>query len=407
METGLSQFMTGAFYTKWLQDWRDSQEPSGEMPHTAPQIGGGGGPAWGGISVVLPWEMYRRLGDRRILEVSYPSMQKWLSFLESKSADGLLQPFTSFSTPGQAIWSFLGDWVPPGRGQSPGDRVDENSTLFFNNCYWLLDLQLAANTAEVLGYADDARRYRSTAAALAPRLHAKFFDPKNHSYANGESPYLVFPLVTGVVPEKLRSDVLSQLARRIEVTDKGHINAGMHGTWLLYRFLSAVGRDDLLMTMMRQKDYPGWGYMLEQGATTVWEEWDGENSRLHSTLMGAGQWFTEGLGGIRPDDAVPGYKRFVLKPALAGDLRSVAAAFHSPYGEISSAWTRDGERFRWEVTVPPNTTATVHVPAKEGKSVMEGGAAAAEAQGVRFVRSGQGTAVFEVASGKYVFTSRY
>jgi ABC-type uncharacterized transport system ATPase subunit len=173
METGMSQFRTAAFYTKWLQDWRDSQESSGEMPHTAPQIGGGGGPAWGGISVVLPWEVYRRFVDRHILEVSYPSMQRWLAFLESKSSGGLLRPFTSFSTPGQAIWSFLGDWVPPGRGQSPGRRVDEPSTLFFNNCYWLLNLQVAARSAELLdmvGLAGSDKRIGGFSRGMKQRL---------------------------------------------------------------------------------------------------------------------------------------------------------------------------------------------------------------------------------------------
>ena len=405
METGLSQFRTEAFYTKWLQDWRDTQTPAGEMPHTAPQMDGGGGPAWGGICVVLPWELYRRYGDIRILESSYASAQKWLAFLDSKSSGDLLQPFTSFSTPGQPIWSFLGDWVAPGRGQEPADRVDEKSTHFFNNCYWILNLRIAADWAEVLGHADDARRYRARAGQVAARAHGTFFDAGRKTYANGEQTYLVFPLAVGVVPEGLRADVLGRLEERIKADDKGHINAGMHGTWLLYRYLGSIGRDDLLAMMMGQQTYPSWAYMLEQGATTVWEEWNGNNSRLHSTLMGAGQWFTEDLAGIRPGEKPPGYKRFILRPVMVAGLVAAAATFESPYGEIRSEWKYEGGTFRWHFRVPPNATATVYVPASRPEAVTEGGKAASEASGVRFLRLEAGRAVFEVGSGTYDFTA--
>ncbi len=405
METGLSQFRTEAFYTKWLRDWRDTQAPAGEMPHTAPQMDGGGGPAWGGICVVLPWEIYRRYGDIRILESSYTSAQKWLAFLDSKSSGDLLQPFTSFSTPGQPIWSFLGDWVAPGRGQEPADRVDERSTHFFNNCYWILNLRIAADWADVLGHADDARRYRARAEQVSAQAHRTFFDAGRKTYANGEQTYLVFPLVVGIVPEELRADVLHRLEERIKVDDKGHINAGMHGTWLLWRYLSRIGRDDLLATMMMQQTYPSWLYMLDQGATTVWEEWNGNNSRLHSTLMGAGQWFTEDIAGIRPGDTVPGYKHFVLRPVVVAGLDSASAAFQSPYGEIRSEWRSSGGIFRWRFRVPPNTTATVYVPASRPEVVTEGGKAASEASGVRFLRMEKSRAVFEVGSGTYDFTA--
>jgi hypothetical protein len=405
METGLSQFRTEALYTKWLQDWRDTQTPAGEMPHTAPQMDGGGGPAWGGICVVLPWELYRRYGDTRILEASYASAQKWLEFLDSKSSDDLLQPFTSFSTPGQPIWSFLGDWVAPGRGQEPEDRVDERSTHFFNNCYWILNLRIAADWADVLGHADDARRYRARAEQISAQAHRTFYDAGRKTYANGEQTYLVFPLVAGVVPEGLRADILDRLEERIKVDDKGHINAGMHGTWLLWRYLGSIGRDDLLATMMMQQTYPSWVYMLDQGATTVWEEWNGNNSRLHSTLMGAGQWFTEDLAGIRPGEKTPGYKQFVLHPVMVAGVDSASATFQSPYGEIRSEWKSEGGTFRWRLRVPPNTTATVYVPASRPETVTEGGKAASEASGVRFLRMEKGRAIFEVGSGTYDFTA--
>ena len=318
----------------------------------------------------------------------------------------LLQPFTSISTPGQPVWSFLGDWVAPGRGQDPADRVDERSTHFFNNCYWVLNLRIAAEWADVLGRKDEARRYRMRADQVSTRTHQTFFDPARKTYANGEQTYLVFPLAAGIVPEELRAEILSRLEERINVTDKGHINAGMHGTWLLWRYLGGIGRDDLLATMMTQQTFPSWAYMLDQGATTVWEEWNGNNSRLHSTLMGVGQWFTEDLAGIRPGDTTAGYKRFVLRPTVIPGLDSAAGEFHSPYGGIRSAWSSSDGAFRWNVRVPPNTTAVIYVPAASPERVTEEGKAASAAAGMRFLRMEKGRAVFEAGSGTYNLESR-
>jgi alpha-L-rhamnosidase len=185
------------------------------------------------------------------------------------------------------------------------------------------------------------------------------------------------------------------------VDDKGHINAGLHGIWLLYRYLGSIGRDDLLDMMMEQRTYPSWGYMLDQGATTVWEEWNGDNSRLHSTLMGAGQWFTEDLAGIRPGDRSPGYQHFVLRPVVVVGVDTASATFQSPYGEIRSEWNSGGGKFRWRFRVPPNTTATLYAPASRPEAVTEGGKLASEASGVKFVRMEKGRAVFEVGSGTY------
>lgn len=405
-ETGLSQFETGAFYTKWLMDWRDCQEPSGEMPHTAPQYMGGGGPGWGGICVVLPWELYLREGDSGILETSYPSIQKWLAFLESKSKDNLLRHFTAFGISGneKSKWSFLGDWVAPGRGQQPGQRVDDNTVLFFNNCYWLLNLDLAARIADVLGHREDAARYRDRRDEVRRAVHGQFFNAANNSYANGEQPYLVFPLIVGVTPPELRSRVQEQLVHTILETDRGHINSGMHGCWLLFNFLMENDRNDLIATMVGQISYPGWGSMISQGATTIWEEWNGNNSRLHSTLLAVGNWFTEGIAGIRPDPTQPGYKRFLVQPAPVGGLTWARASHESPYGLIRSGWRMENGIFTLDLQVPPNSSALVSLPTRNAASVREHGQPADKSPGVRFLHQEKNRAVFECPAGCYTFT---
>jgi alpha-L-rhamnosidase len=406
-ETGLSQFDLGAFYTKWLMDWRDCQDPSGEMPHTAPQYMGGGGPGWGGICVVLPWELYLRQGDRGILETSYASIQKWLGFLESKSSENLLRPFPAFGLPSveRAEWSFLGDWVAPGRGQQPGQRVDDNTVLFFNNCYWLLNLDLAAQIADVLGHRNDAARYRARHAEVSRKVQGQFFNATNNSYANGEQPYLVFPLIVGVTPPELRPRVEEQLVHTILETDKGHINSGMHGCWLLFDYLMAHDRNDLIYTMVSQTNYPGWGYMISQGATTIWEEWNGNNSRLHSTLLAVGNWFSEGIAGLRPDPTQPGYKRFLVQPAPVGGLTWARARFDSPYGLIRSEWRVEHGVFKLDLQVPPNSAAVVSLPTQNAASVRENDQPAAKSPGLRFLRQEDNRAIFECAAGHYAFTA--
>lgn len=409
MPTGLSHFDLGAFYTKWLVDWRDCQQPSGELPHTAPQYVGGGGPGWGGICAVLPWEMFVRYGDRRSLEQCYPMVQRWLAFLETKSRDDLLQPFTVFTDPRNPDWSFLGDWVPPRRGMASKERVDLRSTHFFNNCFWMLDLRLAARIAGQLGRSDEATAYQARAESIAKAAHRKFFVEEKAAYANGEQTYLAFPLWVGLPPPDLRPRVMARLEETIRKTDRGHLNAGVLGTWMLYQFLMGRERHDLLYEITRQTTFPGWKHMLAQGATTCWEDWGGNPapvySRLHASYLGGGNWFLEGVAGIRPDERSPGYRHFLLSPSPVGDLKWAAATYDSPHGPISTRWSIDNATFTLEATVPAGTSATLRLPTGQPDAVQEGGQPVAQAEGVRRVGVEPGIGIYAVDSGRYRLTA--
>ena len=251
MEIALTNFGMGAFYTKWLGDWRDVQRPDGDLPYTAPTYGGGGGPAWGGICVTLPWQIYLHYGDRRILQENYPTMQRWIAFLQTKSKDHLLQKWGG-------IWDFLGDWVPPGKGQNPGERVDERSTWFFNNCYYYDSLTTIAKVAELLGKTEEAAAYRQEAEAVAQATHKEFYNAENHTYANGDQLYEAMPLLVGIVPESLQTAVMDRLEDEIVVKKNGHIDTGIHGTYYLIKSLLDRNRNDLVFLMANQVTYPGW-----------------------------------------------------------------------------------------------------------------------------------------------------
>ncbi len=404
METGMHGFDVSAFYTKWLDDWKDTQVESGQVPPIAPFSGSaGGGPAWGGFVVTLPWQLYLHYGDRRILEECYPMIRKWLEFLETKIEENILKPYIEVGQ-NSLRWSFLGDWVPPGRNQGD-NRVDEYTTLFFNNLYHLYNLEVGEKIAAVLGRENDARMYRERAAARKPVLHQKFFNAGENTYANGEQPYLAMPLLFGVTPENLADNVMESLERDIMVTRKGHLNTGMHGTYFMVKYLLGRSRNDLIYEIVNKKTYPGWGYMLENGATTIWEEWNGDNSQIHDTHLAIGSWFINGPGGIRYDESNPGFKNTIIKPALIEDLQSARASYRSHYGKIECEWGRSGAGIRIDIAVPVNTTATVYIPAADRKRVTEGGGSALGAEGVTFLRMENGCAVFRVQSGEYSFES--
>lgn len=404
METGLSNFRVGALYSKWLRDWRDTQLHSGEVDYTAPSFGTAGGPAWSGICVSLPWHVYLQYGDRQVLLDMYPTIQTWLGFLETKTKDGYLEYYMS-SRCASPRGNFLGDWLPPGRGMWD-DRVDDYSTLFFNNCYYVYNLRLAAKIAAVLQRPADAEQYHKKAETRSQAIHKRFYNADKKSYANGEQPYLAMPLLLGIVPEPLKAVVAGNLEHEIRVTNKGHLNTGMHGTYFLLRYLTDVQRHDLTYQMVNQTTFPGWGYMLQQGATTIWEEWGGANSQIHDTLISVGMWFLQGVGGIQVDEKQPGFKHFILRPVPVGDLKWAKTKYESIHGTIVSDWRIEDDQFELNVTIPVNTTASVYVPAASSDSVQEGSKQATKAEGVQFLRMEDQSAVFEVASGNYQFLSR-
>jgi alpha-L-rhamnosidase len=387
VRTALTHFGMAAFYRKWLADWRDVQQPDGDLPFTAPTRIGGGGPAWSGICVQLPWELYCATGDRRALSDNWPMMTRWLEFLRGHVREGLLRKH------GHPEWGFLGDWVPPGRGQGPSERVDERTTLFFNNAYWLLCVRRAAQIASVLG--QPAAALEDEAEAIRAAVHQEFFVADTASYANGEQPYLALALLAEVPPLELRPKVLARLVHAIQ--EKGHLDAGIHGHRFVLDALTAANRPDLVALMARRTGWPGWGWMLEQGATTIWEQWDGKESRLHSSFLGIGAWFVEGLAGIRLDPARPGGEHVVIRPGVESGVRSARARWDMGRGPVESDWVVDEGWLTLRVVVPPGVSATVLLPA--AGDVQEGGRPAGEAVGVTPIGEG---ALF-VESGSYEF----
>ncbi len=415
-ECGLNHYGLGAFYTKWSQDWRDVQGgesawgtggdvavtketiESGNLPYTAPTYWGGGGPGWSGYCITLPWEIYERYGDTRILQVNFPTIQRWLAFLETKAKDDMLVRWG-----GQ--WDFLGDWLWPGAKGVNGNTIE---TLFYNNCYWIFNLQTAAKIADVIGEKDAAAKYRARADEVRRAVHAKFFKPEDNSYVNGFQGYLAIALLVNLPPKELRQAVWDRLEKEILIVRKGHIHAGITAGAFLFKTLLGADRQDLLYTMVSKDTYPSWGLMRRNGLTAIAESWVMDNSLCHSSYLYVGTWFIEGLAGIKSDPAQPGFKHFILKPGIIDDpsMKWVKAHHDSIYGRIESNWRIDDDRvLTLNVTVPANTAATLYLPTANEKNITESGRMLAEARGLKHLRTEDGCAAIELMPGRYEFRS--
>lgn len=392
----MTNFRSDGYYRKWLQDWRLLQMPNGRLLNSAPFGPGGGGPGWGGFISAVTWRHYLYYGDRRVLEENYDAIRRYVAYLEAHCKDDILRAFG-----GQ--WGFIGDWVPPRRGMDSKNWPASDAAEVFNNGYRINQMELLAQIAEVLGKTDDAAHYRKRLAEIRPKVHAAFYDAEKQEYVIDEQSYYVMPLMTGITPEPLRPSLLKKLEQNILEKNDGHLDTGMLGTYFMMEYLRKADRNDLVFTMFNQTTYPSWGHMLEQGMTTFGEQWNGFWSHVHSCFTSPDNWFYQGPAGIQADPAAPGFKNVIIKPAVVGDLTWVKAHYDSAYGTIVSNWKIDEKIFTLNVTVPPNTTATVYLPARDVASVRESNKPIQEAEGVRFLRMQDGCVVFEVGSGTYQF----
>lgn len=416
---GLSNYALGACFTKWNADWADVQgsDPCwehplapappprraahpGSLPYAAPTYWGGGGPAWSGCCVHLPWLLYRFYGDLRVLEQSLPVVARWLEFLDTKSVDHLLCRWGG-------RWDFLGDWFWP--HPPPETNGHTLASQFFNNCYWIHALTTASRMAARVGQHARARRWAERASEIRRAVHAAFLAPDGERYTIGGQVGVAMALLAELPPPPRRARLLAQLEREILVVHRGHIHAGITGGALLFDLLIELGRHDLLHRMITRPDHPGWGHMLACGATTWWETWeepDEHRSRLHSSYLFVGAWPLAGPLGIRAAPDALGFDRIVVAPAPldAPGLTWARGHYDSVRGRVRVAWRRGRHTFRLAVTIPPNVTAEVHLPAGDLEAVRESARPLPVDGAVRVLRCSDAGTIVAVPSGSYRFT---
>jgi len=399
-------FDTGTFYSKWLQDMADSQKDSGSIADVNPSYWPlyNDNVAWPSAAVMIPGSLLVQYADSGVIARHYPAMAKWLEFMSQFIKDDLIDRDN------------YGDWcVPPEDAElihsvDPGRKTHPTliATSYFCHC-----LNLMSRYAGLLEKPADAQRYGDLAKRMAAAMNQEFYDGVKGYYDNGSQTSCVLPLAFGLVPEAGRKRVFDHLVRKITEETKGHIGTGLIGGQWLNRVLTLGGRPDLVYGFATQTTYPSWGYMIENGATTVWELWNGNtanpamNSGNHVMLVGDFLiWLFESLAGIKADPAVPGFKHILMSPEPVAGIDSARASHRSSYGEILSEWSSAGGAFRWKITVPPNTSATASVPGAASESVLESGKPLGSAPGVTFVAIEEGRVVLKLEAGTYNFDSK-
>ncbi len=402
VRTACDNMDVAAFFSRWMRDVEDAQRPDGAFTDVVPNVAAGAGTnAWGDAGVVVPWTIYEVYGDRAILRRHYDAMTRWIGYLRQHS-NNLLRPASGY-----------GDWVAAG-ANTPTDVL--------NTAFFASSTALTARAARVLGKAADARRYEALFEQIRDAFNRAYVTPDARIKGETQTAYAL-ALAFDLLPEEKRPRAVAHLVQDIE--ERGwHLSTGFVGIRFLLPMLSRFGHTDVAYRLLLQDTYPSWGYEIRNGATTIWERWDGVrppdtnipwrrdspfqdpgmNSFNHYAFGCVGEWLFNTVAGIDAAPGRAGFERIIIAPKPGAGLTWARATYHSIRGPIRSAWKRKNGRLTLDVSIPANSTATIRVPAPSLRAVTEGGRPASAALGLRFQRmDADGCAVFDAGSGEYHF----
>ena len=349
------------FFAKWCDDILDAQLPNGAFTDIAPsrplnpyrQSAQPGAPGWGDAPVILCWQHYLRYADRDLLAAAYPALQRWMRHIAEANPD-----FVRVN----AVYNNYGDWLNVGPAS---DRT------MVATAYWAHVADLMAKIADVLGQTEDQRAYAQTGVAIRQVFNARFVDADARILSDTQTAYLL-ALDFDLLPEALRSRALAHLVEKLDAAD-GHLQTGFLGVKHLCRVLADNGRADYAFRLLLNDTYPSWGFSIRQGATTIWERWDGwteergfqsanMNSFNHYAYGSVGEWLYARLAGIDWDEARPGFRAIRLRPLFDARIGHVAARYQAPTGTIESRWQVNDGTVEWSFVLPPNCDGTVELP---------------------------------------------
>ena len=338
-----------AFFTKWMVDVDDGQGTNGDFSDISPRVARPqpAMPVWGDAGVIVPWVAYNAYDDISFLSKNYRYMARWVDFSERRSRHLILS-------------GGVADEQAP--APTPTEVVD---TAYFAN-----SAHLVARAAALLGYTNDAAKYDQLFDDISNAFDQAFVSTNGMVEGDTQTGYIL-ALQFGLLPENLRAAAAQRLAQNIG--QRGHLSTGFVGNGRICPTLEEIGRPDLAWDLLLTNTYPSWLFAVKNGATTIWERWDGwtpdggfENSSMnsfnHYSLGSVGTWLYSGVAGIQPDDAAPGYKHFFLVPQFTTRLGHAGATLDSPYGVIVSSWQIEKNRILYDVTIPPNSSATLNLP---------------------------------------------
>jgi len=348
------------FFTKWLKDVKADQQPSGLIPHVVPNVLGvndGASAGWADVATIIPWDMYRAYGDRRILETQYESMQKWVGYITSVAKNNLWNSGFHF-----------GDWLFYRPNDDNDGRAAVTDKYLIAQTFYAHSTQLLINAAEVLGKKEDIAKYTALLSNIKAAFVKEYMTPTGRLVSGTQTAY-VLALQFDMLPEELRSACADRLVANIR--DYGnHLTTGFLGTPYICHVLTRFGHNDVAYDLLMQESYPSWLYPVKMGATTIWERWDGikpdgsfqtpdMNSYNHYAYGAIGDWMYRTIAGINSATDAPGYKSIVIAPKPGGKLTQATAELETAYGTVKSAWVLENNLLKLDVTIPANTRATI------------------------------------------------
>jgi alpha-L-rhamnosidase len=401
------EFELAQLFTKTMNDMADSQLTNGLVPTTAPeyavfrdkgQTGDqrgifGDSPEWGSAFILVPWQQYEFDGDLGLFRAHYDAIKNYLTYCGRRATNFIVN-------------YGLGDWYDI--GPKPPGVAQLTPIALTATAFYFQDAQIMAQVASLLGKTDDAKDYAGLAGKIRAAFNEKFYDATNHFYATDSQTANSLPLVMNLCDPTNRAAVLDAVVRDVRAHGNA-LTAGDVGYRYLLRALAEGGRSDVIFDINNQSDQPGYGRQLKKGATSLTEAWDAgrTSSQNHFMLGQIQEWFYHDLAGIQNDPASAGFKKIIIRPQPVGDVTWVKASFNSLHGKIVSEWKRGGGKFKLQVTIPAGTTATVFVPAGAAGDFLENGRRAGPGSGGKFLRMENDRAVYEIASGRYRFESRF
>ena len=387
LATASMMYDLSPFYYHWLQAWKDELREDGSLPHVAPHPNHrpGGGPFWCGFIITAAWNNYLQYGDDRALQKHYDGMKLWLSYAEKHFVDGLLKkwPETDYRH-----W-YLGDWATP----DGIDQQDEKSVDLVNNCFMVRCYTEISQIAKLLGRENESTDFLAKADTLKKRVQETFFDANENSYSTGTQIDLVYPMLVGVTPENLVSNVRERLFANTQERYKGHLACGLVGLPVLADWVSKTGEGDFMFEMLKKRDYPGFLYMIDNGATTTWEHWNAKRSRIHNCYNALGPFFYGMVGGLHQVENSVAWRKFRIDFNMPQAITSSKITKETPYGTIRCERERNGNQWEMTLTVPVGATAILDFPDGVTQCTLNGKQ--------QNLSSGK---PFEIASGTYSVT---
>ncbi|SFN41267.1 Alpha-L-rhamnosidase N-terminal domain-containing protein [Chitinophaga sp. YR627] len=382
-------------YRKLIRDMKEAQTSEGLVPDIAPEFvffddhgfGFRDSPEWGSAAVIVPWLLYRWYGDNTVIREAYPMVKKYVEYLGAKAQNNIL----SYG---------LGDWFDNGP-QRPGVAQLTPKEVTATGIYYY-DLVLAANMADLLDKTAEAKQFRVQADKVKHTFNHEYFNVETKVYSTGSQTAMAIPLCVGLVDEQYRQAVFKNMVDSIR-QQGNQLTAGDIGFHFLVQALQEGGASDLLYEMNNRSGVPGYGFQLAKGATTLTESWAAleQVSNNHLMLGHLMEWFYTGLGGITQQAGSVGYKQFQISPEIVGNITWVKTAYNTPYGTIRSEWEKKDGKLLFRVSIPPNSSAVVKLPAKKEGGITAGGKPLNN-QDLSFEK---GRVIMHLGSGDYEFSS--